>query len=379
MSQPILTRSAQAVLDDLLQQAVARADVPFAVLMVANRHQVLYRRAVGTSPDSLFRLASMLKPVTSVTMLMLAERGLLDLDDRLEQYLPDYAGRAVMDQIDLATGEFTARPAATPITLRHLLSHTAGFAYAFNSAETNAMSQRAHYRASARPLLHDPGARWTYGDSTAILGKVVERVTGEKCYAFQQTHIYQPLGMTDSGHFLAEKDAARLNPACNRTVNGDIAQQTNTGYTPYLGADGGLLGTAGDYIRFLQMLLNGGSLDGVRILSEASVRELLRNQLGNQPIQTQVSAQPALSCDFPLGAGADGFSLGFQLKAQAETGKRAPGSFSWGGIHNTHFWGDPQHGLAVVLLTQLLPFYDARCVQLLCDVEREVYAHLTTG
>ncbi len=244
------------------------------------------------------------------------------------------------------------------------------------------MSQRAHYRASTRPLLHDPGARWTYGDSTAILGKVVERVTGKKCYDFQQTHIYQPLGMTDSGHFLAEKDTARLNPAYNRNPKrdsgGDLVQQPNTGYTPYLGADGGLLGTASDYIRFLQMLLNGGRLDGVRILSEASVRELLRNQLGNQPIQTQVSAQPALSCDFPLGSGADGFSLGFQLKERAEDGKRPPGSFSWGGIHNTHFWGDPQHGIAVVLLTQLLPFYDARCMRLLCDVEREVYAHLTT-
>ena len=226
------------------------------------------------------------------------------------------------------------------------------------------------------PLLHDPGVRWTYGMGTRVVGRVIEQVTGEPLDGFFKSQIFGPLGMSDTGFDLKPEDSARLASSFNR-VNGElVGEQNPTAYQPRVGGDAGLLGTASDYIRFLQMLLGMGQFGGARLLTEQSVAEMTQNQIGNLVVETQPGAIPDRSSAFPLGAGEDKFGFGFQLKEREEAGMRSSGNFSWARISNTHFWGDPKQGIAAVMLTQVLPFYDDRCIQLLTDFENVIYRNL---
>jgi len=364
---------AQATLDTLLQQAVARHAVPHVVAVVANQTTVLYRGAVNAAVTDLFRIASMTKPITSVAVMMLQERGLLALDDPLERYLPEYEGRAVLVAFDAANGAMTTRAAAGPLTIRHLLTHTAGFGYEFCNEPLAQLCQATQQAPERLPILHDPGRQWTYGCSTSLLGDVIEQVTGEPFYRFFATQIFQPLGMVDTGYFLKPADQARLAPLYESVAGKWRGASQPRPYEPSLSADGGLLGTADDYIRFLQMLLNLGQVGERQLLSAHAVHAMTRNQIGDLTVTRQPGVRAQLACPFPLGAGIDKFGLGFQLKATPTAGRRAVGSYSWGGIFNTHFWADPTHGIAAVLLTQCLPFYEARVMQLLDDFEAAVY------
>ena len=343
---------------------------------MANRDSVLYRGASGGLPTDIYRIASMTKPVTSVSVMMLRERGLLDLDDSLDRYLPEFANRPVIRSYSSNSTEVITRPAAAPITLRHLLAHTAGFGYDFCSDAVYALCGDGSRQPRDLPLLNDPGSRWTYGCATQILGEVIEKVASESFISFQETQILQPLGMKDTSYFLKPEDQNRLVPVHYRDGEGLVTAEQAASFTPYLFADGGLIGTADDYIRFLQMLLNRGELGGVRLLTEQSIDEMISNQIGDLTVETQAAPKPAVSRSFPMGAGEDKFGLGFQLKAFTQAYTRTPGSYSWAGLYNTHFWADPHVGIAVVLLTQVLPFYDDRCIKLLCDFERTVYKNL---
>jgi methyl acetate hydrolase len=372
----VLSKSAHAELDTLLRGAVERRDVPNVVAVVANGEELLYRAAFGARMADIFRIASMTKPVTSVAIMMLKERGLLDLDDPLERYLPLFAGREVICDFDAADLSFVTKPATAPITLRHLLTHTAGFGYDFCNEVVSALCKAGKQAPRDLPLLHEPGSRWTYSCATAILGEVIEQVTGEPFYSFIETEILQPLGMLDTGYFLTPEELERLVPL-RFWVNGEWINDPNPHpHEPYLSADGGLLGTAGDYILFLQMLLNMGKLGDTRLLSEQSVREMISNQIGNLTVETQADPKSNSARPFPLGANQDKFGLGFQLKTGVGNNVRSPGSYSWFGIFNTYFWADPQKDLAAVLFTQLLPFYDDRCIRLLCDFEECIYRNL---
>lgn len=379
MQSATLSTAATGEIDTLLQQAVECHAVPGVVAIVANRETVLYRGAVDASPTALYRIASMTKPVTSVGIMILRERGLLELDDPLERYLPAFAGREVMQDFNVADASFGQRPASGPITLRHLLAHTAGFGYTFCNPILLVLEKsgvKFSRSLPKLPLLHDPGSQWTYSSATAILGEVIERITGEPFYIFLQTQILQPLGMFDTGYFLKPEDGKRLMPIYNR-VDGQLRPEPQPKpYKPYLLADGGLVGTAGDYIRFMQMLLNLGQLGPIRLLTEQSVREMTGNQIGQLTVETQPGLDPGVSCSFPIGAGIDTFGLGFQITETTSEHARSQGSYSWGGIYNTHFWGDPQMGIGAVLFTQLLPYYDEACIRLLHDFEACVYKNL---
>lgn len=376
MPAAMLTNAAQAALDTLLQAAVECLEVPNVVAVVANRARVLYRGAINAAVTDLFRIASMTKPITSVAVMMLQERGLLALDDPLERYLPEYEGREVLVDFNPATGTMTTRAATTPITLRHLLTHTAGFGYEFCNETLAQLCQATQQAPELLPILHDPGSRWTYGCSTTILGDVIEQVTGEPFYTFFATQILQPLGMVDTGYFLKPADQSRLSPLYTR-VNGEWTREAQPRpYQPSLFADGGLLGTADDYIRFLQMLLNRGQVGERQLLTAQAVTAMTSNQIGALTVTRQHSAKPHLTAPFPMGAGVDHFGLGFQLNATSTVGRRAVGSYSWGGIFNTHFWADPQHGIAAVLLTQCLPFYEERVMRLLGAFEAAIYTNL---
>jgi CubicO group peptidase (beta-lactamase class C family) len=378
-----LSDNACAELDTFLRMAVKQQNIPGAVAVVTHLGQIIYRGAFGTHDahglvvmpiDALFDIASMTKPVTSVAIMMLKEQGLLDLDQLVGHYLPDLLHSEVLLTVDETDGFFTTRPAARAITIRDLLSHTSGFGYAFSN-DTLCLLCKEGRSPRTLPLLHDPGSQWTYGASTAILGEVIERITGESLGQYFQSRIFHPLGMHDTGFELLPEKRNRLVALFRRVDGSLIGESRQESFEPYLAGDGGLLSTADDYIRFLQMFLNMGQFGGTRLLTEQSVHELTRNQIGNLRVQKQPGAIPAVSNPFPIGAGEDTFSLAFQLKTHKSGTMRSPGSYSWAGLFNTHFWVDPYQGIAAVLLMQVLPFYDDQCIRLLTGFERQIYKH----
>ena len=382
MRTTILSDNGRSELDRLLHAAVERCDVPGVVAEVANGERTLYcgafgkldeRGAVDMPADAIFQIASMTKPVTSVAVMMLKDQGLLDLDSVVGRYLPEFKGTEVIAEFDESDASYSTRSAACEITLRHLLTHTAGFGYPLWDYTLSKLSgQLGEYP----PLLHDPGSLWTYGPSTRVLGKVIEQVTVEPLDVFFESRIFEPLGMRDTGFDLKPEDRSRL-ASLFRRIDGElVGEQNPDSYEPRVFGDAGLLGTANDYIRFLQMLLGMGQFGGRRLLTERSVSEMTKNQIGDLVVEEQPGAIPNMSNSFPLGAGEDKFGLGFQLKEAVESGARSPGSYSWAGMHNTHFWADPKQGIAAVLLMQVLPFYDDRCIKLLMDFEKHIYRNL---
>jgi CubicO group peptidase (beta-lactamase class C family) len=377
-----MSASSKAALDEVLRAAVATGGVPGVVAVVVDRDSTLYRGASGVMDaageesmrlDAIFRIASMTKPITSVGIMMLREQGLLALDDPASDYLPELAGREVLVSVDTAASTILTRPASRPITIRDLLRHTSGIAYAFSSHEAQEVSRHTDIAPREQPILHDPGARWTYGMGTAFLGWIIEELSGQSLPDFFESRILGPLGMDDTAFDLAERDHARLVVSHSR-VDGTLEAQPNQAvYSPTIRGDGGLLSTADDYSRFLQLMLGRGERTGVRLLDEQSVAEMVRDQLEGIVVVEQPSASPNTAMAFPLGAGRDGFGLGFQVAAGEGTGGRSPGSLSWGGIANTHFWIDLENDLGVVLMMQFLPFYDDKAISLLTTFERTLY------
>jgi methyl acetate hydrolase len=381
----IFSDLARTEVDALLQAAVERRDIPGVVAVVANRDRVIYRGAFGmlddqgTIPlpaDAIFRIASMTKPVTSVAIMMLREQGLLELDDSIGEYVPDLVGREVIVAVNESDGSYTTRPAKREITIRDLLTNTAGFGYDFSSETLCVLCRGGERSPRNLPLLHDPGSQWTYGMSMAVLGEAIERITSESLDLFFETRIFQPLGLNDTGFYLEREKHHRLIALFQRGNGELIGEPWPASYEPFVAGDAGLLSTGDDYIRFLLVLLNMGQVGNTRLLTNQSVNELTMNQLGSLKVQKQPGAIPEVSNSFPLGAGRDTFGLGFQLKEDEEDNARSPGSYSWAGLFNTHFWADPQQGIAAVLLMQLLPFYDDLCIQLLKDFENRVYRNL---
>ncbi|MCA1584811.1 MAG: beta-lactamase family protein [Acidobacteria bacterium] len=328
-------------------------------------------------PDAIFRIFSMTKPVTSAAAMLLVEEKRLGLDDPIAKHLSAKdANQAVvmMDQ----TGHFVTRPPATPVTVRHLLTHTSGIAYAFSNEVLSKVQETAPSIPDTSILVHDPGERWTYGPSTKVLGDIVAAVSGQSLDVFLDERIFKPLAMNDTGFSIPGDKLARLATSHQRR-DGKLVEQPNPATAPHqVRGDSGLYSTASDYGRFLRMLLNGGELDGRRVLSEATVREMTTNQIGALKVETQPAVNPAFSSAFPKGGGRDAWGFGFQI-ARPETPdprRRSPGSLSWSGAMNTHFWVDPERRIGAVLLVQILPFGDAKAMQLLDEFEAAVYAAL---
>lgn len=387
LAAPALSDAGKAELTKFANEAIARGAVPGVVTLVVNREGVLYEgiagkqdvaRNVDMSIDTIFRIASMTKPVTSVAIMMLAEEGKLKLDDPVAKYLPAFENRPVIAKFNKANASYTTRPAKGPITLRHLLAHTAGFGYAFSDPTLAQIVAATKKSEPELPLLHDPGAKWTYGASTRVLGWVVEKVSGQPLEAFLRTRIFEPLKMNDTGHVVPAKNVARVVTIHSR-VNGKLKEQPNeTKQESPVRGDGGLYSTARDYSQFLRMLLNGGTLGGVKILSPQSVRAMGENHIGAIFVETQPAANPERTKPFPLGASKDKFGLGFQIQSHdpATAKYRSPGSLSWAGINNTHFWLDPKREIAAIALMQVLPFYDDEAIGILRGIEEIVYRHL---
>ncbi|MGH6709359.1 MAG: serine hydrolase domain-containing protein [Bradyrhizobium sp.] len=377
-----------STLDASLRGAIERKDVPGVVALVTDRERVLYKGAFGVADvatgraltsDALFRIASMTKPVTSVALMQLIEQGRIGLDDPAEKYLPELKGLKVIETFDAATGAYQVRPASRPATVKHFLTHTSGLAYPFTSAIWRDLKPRAgETYPFGGPLLFDPGERWHYSTSTDVVGKLVEVVSGQKLEEYFRQHIFAPLKMDDTSYNVPEAKGPRLVAQQQRggeRMDGAIELQKNAvGLTiaaPIGG--GGLASTAEDYGRFVRMLLNGGALDGARVLKAETVALMGQNHIGAVTVPALKSALPR-SADFTfIDDGKDKWGLGFLITVNQVQGKRSPGSLSWGGINNTFFWIDPARGVAGVIMMQYLPFADAKALAAYDAFERGTY------
>ncbi|HTY65798.1 MAG TPA: serine hydrolase domain-containing protein [Alphaproteobacteria bacterium] len=383
---PLMARAdtRAGALDGVLRGAVERKEVTGVSALVVDRHRVLYERTFGTAgfdgrpvaPDTLFYIASMTKPVTSLAAMQLIEQGRLALEDPVEKYLPSFVGVQVFDSFDPATGAYKLRPPKRPVTVRHLFTHTSGLGYAFTSAVVRDFKPRPGESYPVGPLLFDPGERWHYGTSLDELGRVVEKISGQPLEAYFREHIFEPLRMSDTFYFVPPEKQARVADVGHRQADGSISKDANqppmNGFMPIGG--GGLRSTARDYARFMRMVLNGGALDGARVLSAKNVALMRRNHIGKVGVRALKTAQPERSADFTFIAdGRDKWGLGFLITAGAVPGKRSAGSLSWGGIDNTYFWIDPSRGIAGVILMQFLPFADPKALAVYDGFERGVY------
>jgi methyl acetate hydrolase len=374
-----------STIDEAMRSAVARKEVAGVVVMAADRKGIICQGAFGVADiaearplklDALFRIASMTKAVTSTAAMQLVEQGRFAIEDPVEKYLPEFAKLSVFESFDGATGAYRVRPATKAVTVRHLLTHTSGLGYAFTNPTVRDFKPRAGEEYPVGPLVFEPGERWLYSTSTDWVGRLVEKVSGQSLEDYFRQHIFMPLGMADTFYFVPKDKEARLVIVNRRIADGSIVKESvqppTSGFTPIGG--GGLSSTAYDYLRFTRALLNGGELDGARILSAGTVALMGQNHIGAVGVPAQKTALPDRSDDFSFIAdGRDKWGLGFLITADAVPGKRSAGSLSWGGINNTYYWLDPTRGITGVILMQFLPFADRKALALYDAFERGVY------
>ncbi len=378
-------------IDAALRRATDAGEVAGVVAMATTASHLLYQGCFGQAdlmagtalrPDHIFRIASMTKAITSVAAMQLVEQGRLSLDGPIAAVLPHLAAPMVLD--GFAGPMPRLRPAAGPITLRHLLTHTAGYGYdTWNeelgraTAALGLPARPANADDLARtPLLFDPGTRWNYGINTDIVGHAVEAASGMTLAAYLLAHVTGPLGMADTTFTLTDAQRARMVSVHQRQPDGSLAagERAAGNGQPFLAGGGALCCTAGDYLRFLRMLLRGGSLDGARILSPESVTEMSRNQIGALTVTPMRSSMPAMSYDCDLFPGMEQkWGLGFLINSERGPAGRNPGSLAWAGLINGYYWVDPSAGVAGLILSQSLPFADPKALALLGALERGVY------
>jgi methyl acetate hydrolase len=375
------TDTGKAALTAQMHEAVKKGDAPGIVELVVDREGVLYQGSSGLPMDTIFNIASMTKPVTSVAIMMLAEQGKLKIDDPVSKYLDGYDKLQVITKFNAADASYETRPANTVMTITHLLAHTSGIGYSFTNPIEYALVAKTRKGEWELPLLDDPGTKFNYSASTRVLGFIVEKVTGSNLEAWYQQHIFRPLGMVDTSWAVPAHKQSRLAPQFSRAtgrLEALPAATVPTTPTAPIRGDGGLYSTAEDYSKFVRMLLNDGLLGRARILSPASVKQMGQNAMGSIVVELQPDADKNRTRPFPLGAGKDTFGLGFQIAADdpATRGFRSPGSMSWAGIFNTEFWVDPVKKIGGVHMMQLLPFYDEGAIRALRGFEQTVYREL---
>ncbi|SDR52281.1 CubicO group peptidase, beta-lactamase class C family [Rhizobiales bacterium GAS113] len=378
--------------DQALSEAAQAKQVPGVVAIAATADEIVYEGAFGRrdldkpeamTVDTVFWIASMTKAITCAAAMQLVERNKLSLDEPIAKLLPDLASRPVLASND-PQGEAVLRPAKRPITLRQLMTHTAGFAYDIWNARLAAHMEREGIpgiisctdKALTTPLSSDPGERWEYGINIDFVGKAIEAVSGQKLDAYFKEHIFEPLGMNDTGFKLGESQRARLVAMHARAEDGSLARiDFEVPQDPefHMGG-GGLYGTARDYIAFTRMLLNGGTLNGNRVLSPGTAKTMGENHIGDLKVLPMKTALPHLSNDVELYPEQEKkWGLSFLINTRTTADGRSPGSLAWAGLANTYFWIDPTRKVSGVILAQLLPFADSTVLKLFGAFERGVY------
>ena len=383
-------------LDSLLGRAADAGDVPGVVAMVTDRERTLYegafgKRALGEeapmTTDSVVWIASMTKALTGAAAMQLVEQGQLDLDAPASRYAPRIGEAQVLEGFD-AAGKPLLRAPKRPITLRHLLTHTAGYGYEFWSADIGRYLEATGTpgiiscteAALSSPLLFDPGERWMYGINIDWVGRMVERVSGLKLGEYLQRNLFEPLGMNDTAFRITPSMRSRLAKIHQRNDDDSLtAGELEIEQSPEneMGG-GGLYGTAGDYLRFVRMILNDGrGDDGRRVLKAETVQQMSRNAMGATRVTMLKSAAPPLTNDAEFFPGLEkSWGLTFQINEQRAPTGRPAGGLMWAGLANTFYWIDRESGVGGVYLSQILPFADKKSLPLFYEVESAVYRSL---
>jgi methyl acetate hydrolase len=385
----------RARIDGVLRQAVDAKEVPGVVAMAATDKGLLYEgtfgaRELGKGPemtlDTVFRIASMTKAIASVAAMQLVEQGKLKLEEPVPNIDPALGSPQVLEGFD-AAGAPKLRPAKRPITLRHLLTHTAGFSYEIWDPNTvryvkaSGMPSTATGKVAAirMPLVFDPGDKWEYGVNIDWVGRLVEAISGQTFDAYLRDKIFTPLGMKDSGYVTSAEQRARQARVHQRQADGTLVPQPlETPFTPeFWSAGGPLYSTGRDYLTFLQMLLHGGSFNGARLLRPETVALMGKNHTGDIPAGIMKTENPARSNDVDFFPGAQiRWGLGYMLNMQPGPNGRSAGTVSWGGIFNTYYWLDASKRVTGLIMTQILPFADPRTLKLYGQFESGVYEAL---
>ncbi len=380
-------------LDAIIAGVVASNKIPGVVVAVSDRKGLIYEGAAGVralgkpepmTTDSLFWIASMTKAITSTAALQCVERGQLSLDAPAADFLPALGDVKVLDGFD-GDGKPRLRAPKRLVTLRHLLSHTAGFGYAFGSPEIKRYAeimQLPDFTEGARaglntPLLFDPGERWEYGINIDYAGLMIEAATGLSLGEYFAEHITGPLGMTSTSFRPSAALRAKRAGIHARGTDGSLSTKiVHLPEDPEVEMGGsGLFGTPSDYLRFTRMILNGGEIAGRRYLSPASIALMSTDQIGGMACCAFETAMPEWVNSVPAIPGMPmHWGLGFSINGVAFPGGRAANSLSWAGIANTYYWIDPSNGISVAVGTQILPFFDAHVIEMLGAIEATIYA-----
>ena len=382
--------------DALLQTAVANGDVPGVVAVATNRDGTTYAGGFGErvlgggvamSPDTVGWIASMTKAITGAAAMQLVEQGKLDLDQPASNWVADLGDVQVLTGFDDA-GQPVTRAPRRPITLRHLLTHTAGFAYEiwnpsiirYQEAKGIPGIITCENAALRTPLTFDPGERWDYGINLDWAGKMVEAVSGKTLGAYMQDNILRPLGMADTGFAITPSMRQRLAKIHQRGADDRLEPQMELEIPQapeFEMGGGGLYGTAVDYAKFVRMILNQGAANGHQVLQPATVAAMARNQMGDCRVCALKTAIPDLSNDAEFFPGmAKTWGLSFMINTEPAPTGRSAGSLAWAGLANSYYWIDPSRGIGGVYLTQVLPFADKKSLPLFLAFEKLVYDSL---
>jgi len=382
-------------LDKILGQAVESKAMPGVVAAVATADGTVYEGAFGRreagkaaamTVDTVVWIASMTKAITTTAAMQQVERGTLSLDQPAQEIVPPLAAAKVLEGFD-ASGAPRLRAPRRPITLRHLLTHTAGFSYEIWRPEIARYQEATgtpgiitcQNAALTTPLLFDPGDRWEYGIGIDWAGKMVEAASGQTLDRYFQDNLFGPLGMTDTSFRLSASQRARLASVHQRDERGALAAiEFALPETPeFCMGGGGLYGTVRDYLAFTRMFLRGGRGDNGQVLRAETVDLMSRSHIGALEIAPMKTAMPALSKDVDLFPGVrKGWGLSFLITGDPLPTGRSAGSLAWAGLANTYFWIDRSRGVSGVLLSQVLPFFDDAVLAVLTAFETEVYRAL---
>ncbi len=361
-----------AKIDKMLSEEVSSGNIPGAVALIARKGKIVLHKAYGTDngeiqrpleKDAIFRIASQTKAITATAVMMLWEEGKFQLDDKISKYIPAFGEAQILDSFNEADSTYTTTAAENQITIRHLLTHTSGIGYGMIDGDERFRKIYAKAgiidafttkkvllsdnikKLAALPLHHEPGASWTYSEGLDVLGYLIEVVSGQPFDVFLHQRIFEPLGMNDTWFYLPNEKQSRL-VAVQVNDNGFWKRFTTPifnidypkeGAMAFFSGGAGLSSTALDYATFLQLYLNGGALNGTRLLSRTTVNIILSNQIGD------------------IWKGGKGYGLAFEVvneKGEIQGGEGSAGTFDWGGYFNTQYFADPKEDIIGILLKQ---------------------------
>lgn len=364
-----------ARLDQMCAEEVQKGNLPGIVSLVARNGKIVHWKAYGMANvqekrpmkrDDIFRIASQTKAITSTAVMMLWEQGKFQLDDPISKYIPEFKNPQLLKSFNEKDSSFTTEPAKSEITIRHLITHTSGIGYGMIDSDermkkiyakadiidaftTRKVTIAENIKKLAKlPLHHNPGEKFTYSEGLDVLGYFIEIVSGMPFDQFMKTHIFDPLGMEDTYFYLPESKASRLVAVQHKNKNGQWEKFPSTlfdmdypikGAKTFFAGGAGLSSTAKDYAIFLQMYLNGGEYNGVRLLSRTTVEAIMSNQIGNIWGENPDKV----------------YGLAFSVmtrKGQGKGGEGSEGTFEWGGYFNTQYFADPKENMIGIIMKQ---------------------------